>query len=204
MSDVQFQTALSHRSDVAAQDKLSISLNEITDRGMIDLRGGGTDKAFLAAAKKVLGVDLPNKPRTSVSKGDITILWLSIDQWLVTCSRDKVEKLHQSLVKAMGDKIHSLAVNLSDARTIIRLKGDGAREILMKGAPVDLTAGGYGKGAVRRLNFAEIAGMVHFVDDAPDTIDLYVFRSYGEYAWEWLLATAKKPAEIRLFGKQEI
>jgi sarcosine oxidase gamma subunit len=31
-------------------------------------------------------------------------------------------------------------------------------------------------------------------------IDVYVFRSYADYAWEFLLKAARKGAEVRLFG----
>ena len=37
--------------------------------------------------------------------------------------------------------------------------------------------------------------------DKPDTVDLYVFRSYADYTWKWLKATAKPGAVIGLFSK---
>ena len=43
----------------------------------------------MAAAKDALGVDLPRQPRTSVAWGDVKVLWLSIDQWLILCPRDQ-------------------------------------------------------------------------------------------------------------------
>ena len=108
----------------------------------------------------------------------------------------------EDLRSALSDT-HSLAVDLSDARAIIRLQGAGVREILMKGAPVDLLAPDMVKGTVRRLRFGEIAAIVHFVDDRPDTIDLYVFRSYAEFAWDWLIETGRKSAAVKLFGQQD-
>jgi len=57
-------------------------------------------------------------------------------------------------------------------------------------------------GAVRRLRYAEIAAMVHVISTRPDAVDLYVFRSYAEYVWDYLAATAKEAARITLFGKQ--
>ena len=78
---------------VAAPEGLAISIREIPDRGMIDLRGLASDRKFMAAAKEVLGVDLPKQPRTSVAWGDIKLLWLSIEMtpstpiWRVTTLR---------------------------------------------------------------------------------------------------------------------
>ena len=199
MSDLHFETALQGFEPVDAG--LSIAMHEITDQGMIDLRGEPTDRKFTGAVKKVLGADLPNTPRTSTRKGDITILWLSIDQWLVCCPRKATGTLLSDLRKSLGTA-HSLAVDLSDARSVIRLEGEGVREVLMKGVPVDLTLPEYTTGVVRRLRFGEIAAMVHFVSAEPDVIDLYVFRSYADFAWNWLVATGRACAQVKLFGQQ--
>jgi sarcosine oxidase gamma subunit len=32
-----------------------------------------------------------------------------------------------------------------------------------------------------------------------DMIDIYVFRSYADYAWEFLVKAARKGAEVKLF-----
>ena len=65
---------------------------------------------------------------------------------------------------------------------------------------LDLLSGDYAPGTVRRMRYAEIAALIHVVED--DVFDLYVFRSYAHYAWDFLLATAREPAKIRLFGRQ--
>jgi sarcosine oxidase, subunit gamma len=194
MVELSRQSALAHRT---MPDNTSISMREIISRGMIDLRGLTADRKFMAAAKTVLGLDLPKVPRTSTGFGDIKALWLSSDQWLVLCNADKANALHAHLVKELGST-HSLAVNVSDMRAIIRLEGEGVRETLMKGSTLDLTDGTYTPGTVRRLRFAEIAALLHVVEDA--VIDLYVFRSYADYTWEFLLKAARKGSEVRLFS----
>ncbi|MDH3740160.1 MAG: hypothetical protein OER56_01065 [Hyphomicrobiales bacterium] len=202
MSDPQHETALARLASQTNTNGLIIEMSEVAGRGMIDLRGLLSDRKFAQAAKTVLGIDLPKAPRTSASNGDLVVLWLSVDQWLIICAGGRTTKLLGDLNKALAG-IHSLAVDLSDARTIIRLKGNGVREVLMKGAPVDLLAPEMVKGAVRRLRFGEIAAMVHIVDDRPDTFELYVFRSYADFAWDWLAQTAAKPAAVKLFGRQD-
>lgn len=198
MSELYVESPLAHRE---APQGLSIDLREITDRGMIDLRGSATDKKFMAAAKKVLGLDLPKAPRTSVSWGDLKALWLSIDQWLILCSRAKAVELTAALKSELGS-IHSLIVDVSDMRAVLRLEGEGAREVLLKGSSLDLLDENYAAGTVRRMRYAEIAALLHVVED--DVFDVYVFRSYADYAWEFLLATARAPAAVKLFGKQDI
>jgi sarcosine oxidase, subunit gamma len=196
MSELSFESPL---AGVATPLGLAVSVREIADRGMIDLRGLTSDRKFMAAAKEALGIDLPKVPRTSVAWGDIRILWLSTDQWLILCPRAKVGDVLAKLRTGLAG-LHSLAVDVSDMRAVIRVEGDGAREILMKGTSLDLLSGNYEAGTARRMRYAEIAALLHVVEE--DVFDIYVFRSYAHYAWEFLLATARQPAAIRLFGKQ--
>ncbi|HYM99901.1 MAG TPA: sarcosine oxidase subunit gamma family protein [Aestuariivirgaceae bacterium] len=203
MAELQFTSALHHRSDRYGAQGLSIALKEIDDRGMVDLRGLASDDRFTAAVKEVLGLELPLAPRTSAKQGDVSVLWLSIDQWLITMARAEASSLHLRLSNALAG-VHSLVVDMSDARTILRLEGDNVREVLNKATSVDFTGSDMVQGAVRRLRYAEIAAMVHVISTDPDVVDLYVFRSYADYAWNYLLATAKEAARIKLFGKQDL
>jgi sarcosine oxidase, subunit gamma len=190
---LEFESALAHRT---ATENLSISVREILERGMIDLRGLTSDKKFMAAAKSILGFELPKAPRTSASWGDLKALWLSPDQWLILCTRSKTNALLAELNVALGN-IHSLAIDVSDMRAIIRLEGEGVRETVMKGSSLDLISDHYKAGAVRRMRFAEIAALLHVVEE--NVIDIYVFRSYAEYTWAFLAKAARKGAEVRLF-----
>lgn len=176
-----------------------MGLREITDRGMIDLRGLPGDRKFMAAAKAALGAELPKAPRTSVSWGDIKVLWLSVDQWLVLCPLAKANELVARLRSALGT-VHALAVDVSHMRAIMRLEGESVREVLLKGSSLDLLSEDYAPGTVRRMRFAEIAALLHVVDD--QTFDIYVFRSYADYAWDFILATAGRASQVRLFGNQ--
>ncbi len=198
MSDAVYTSPFAHPGAQDGAAELSIAMTGITDRGMIDLRGEAASEKFRQAAKAALGVELPLRPRSSASKGDVTILWLSVDQWLICCPRDKTGALVDTLRKKLG-AVHSLAVDVSDARAIIRLQGDTAREVMMKGSSVDFTLPDYTAGLVRRLVFAEIAALAHIVSDTPSTIDIYVFRSFADYTWKWIEATAKPAATIGLF-----
>ncbi len=174
-----------------------INLREIPDRGMIDVRGSTSDRKFMAAMKKILEIDLPKQPRTSASWGDIKVLWLSIDQWLVICPGSRANELTSKLQDALVG-IHSLIVNVSDMRAVIRLEGAGCREVVMKGTSTDLLDGTFAPGAVKRMRFAEIAALLHVVED--DVIDIYVFRSYAQYAWDFLGKAARKGSEVRIFA----
>jgi sarcosine oxidase, subunit gamma len=198
MVEIHFESALAHHTDLS---NTSINLREIADRGMIDLRGSASDRKFMTAVKKVLGVDAPKAPRSSSAWGEIKCLWLSIDQWLILCPRAKADALVSELNEALNG-LHSLVVNVSDMRAIIRLEGDGCRETLMKGTSLDLLNGSYAPGAVRRMRFAEIAALLHIVEH--NVIDVYVFRSYADYTWEFLLKAARKGSEVILFEQKQL
>ncbi|MGE0004939.1 MAG: sarcosine oxidase subunit gamma [Parvibaculaceae bacterium] len=198
--DPHFESALQFRE--APQD-LAVEIRELTGRGMIDLRGQASDGTFMAAVKAALNLDLPTAPRSSAAWGEVQALWLSTDQWLILCPRARTGELLSSLRQALG-QVHSFAVDVSDMRTIIRLEGDNARVVLLKGSSLDLLSSDYEAGTVRRLRFAEIAALLHVVSEKPDVIDLYVFRSYGNYAWDWLLANGRAAAALRPFGRQPV
>ncbi len=195
MLEARFESPL---AGLAAPTDTYVSIREITERGMIDLRGAASDRKFTAAAKSALGVDLPKQPRTTASWGDIRVFWLSPDQWLITCPRAKAQELAEQLSKDMAG-IHSLAVNVSDMRAIIRLEGEGVREVVMKGSAIDLTHGDYPPGTVRRMRFAEVAALLHIAED--NVIDIYVFRSFAQYTWDFLRKAARKGSEVRVFSK---
>lgn len=203
MADPNLTSALAHRSDVERQPGLSVTLSEIRDRGMIDLRGQADDAKFMAAAKSVLGIALPTEPRSSATKNDMTVLWFSVDHWLVTLPNGSTAKTLAALCKKTEGQF-AFACDVSDARAIIRIEGDGVREALMKGTSLDLTAPEIETGTVRRMLFAEVAAACHVVDGTTGTFDLYVFRSYADYVWEWLMATTRAGARVQLYGAQEV
>lgn len=178
---------------------LALRIWEMPPRGMIDLRGDAGNEAFRASIKQVTGVDLPLTPRTSSAWGEIKILWLSIDQWLIICPRGRLGELIQGLEEALRGR-HVAITDVSDMRAVIRLEGDGVREVLLKGCSLDLLGKGYEPGTVRRVRFAEIAALIQVID--PQTIELYVFRSYAHYAWDFLTVTARAAAHVKLFGEQ--
>lgn len=181
---------------------LAIDVSDGGPHTMIDVRLAEADKKGRNAAAKALGFALPTNPRTSTSAGDVSALWLSIDQWLVVAPHKDRAKLVDGLNTALEGQFSAIT-DLSDARSIIKLRGDGARETIMKGGAADLLADDFGVGSVRRMNFADIAAMVHYRNDDPDELDVFVFRSYADYASRWLAWSARPGANLRLFGKAE-
>ncbi len=201
MADVGFESALGGRNVVASASGSAIDISEIRDTGLIDLRVLPKGRAAMSIAAKELGFSLPHSPRTSASGRGRTALWWSVDQWIVTCPRSRAQVLEKKLEAAFG-RAHSMVTDASDTRVVIRVSGNQVREILMKGCCVDLLAADVTPGHVRRTQIAEIPAAIHFVGDEPLTFDIYVFRSYADYLWQWLAVAGRASAAIQLFGAQ--
>ncbi|MBL8909026.1 MAG: hypothetical protein JNM20_20310 [Rhizobiales bacterium] len=196
MAEPDYRSALHGVGEPAG---LALRIWEMPPRGTIDLRGDAGNEAFRAGVKQVTGVDLPITPRTSAAWGEIKILWLSVDQWLIICPRGRLDETIGGLESALKGQ-HIAVTDVSDMRAVIRLEGEGVREVLLKGCSLDLLGDGYEPGTVRRVRFAEIAALIQVID--AQTIELYVFRSYAHYAWDFLTATARVGAQVKLFGEQ--
>ena len=193
---------LSHREpDPAGEDSL-IAITEIVGRGMIDLKVQPSDRSACDAVREVLGFDLPSTPRSSSRKGERAALWLSIDQHLIITPIAECETQIEALNTALNGHVAAVT-DLSDARAVIRLSGPGASDVIRKGSQADIGGSGPDAGTVSRMPLAGIPAVVHMVQSGSEIIDLYVDRSYGESAWEWLARAARKEAELRVFTKQQ-
>jgi len=179
-----------------------VAIDEIADRAMIDLRIAPGEEQARNAAFSVLGFGLPSAPRSSASEGDRAALWLSIDQWLIVDASNHRQALFEGLSAAL-DGHFAAVTDLSDARAIIRLTGQGAGLILMKGLHPDLSQAGTRAGSVRRGALAGLDAIVHVVGPAPETIDIFVDRSVADHAWSWLARAARPDAAVTPFSRQE-
>ncbi len=160
-----------------------IRIAEIRDLGKIDLRGDPSDRAFMSAAGRALDMLLPTEPCTSIRQGERNALWLGPDQWLITCPRREVADVMKGLDDALG-AVHAAVTDVSAGRTIFRLSGANARDVLAKGCPLDLHDRVVKPGYVAGSVLAKITALFHLTDE--NTIDLYVGRSFADYLWAWL------------------
>jgi sarcosine oxidase subunit gamma len=165
-----------------------VRLGERRDLGKIDLRGDAHDRAFMAAAGRVLDLLLPTDPCTAAVKGRIGALWLGTDEWLVTCPCIEVAGLIGSLRAALQG-VHAAITDLTDGRVAIRVAGPSARAVLAKGTPLDLHLRAFPPGRCAGTLLAKAAVVIHLLDDDPErgpSFDVYVARSFADYLWTWL------------------
>ena len=168
--------------DVAPLPGLGADVAALPSRGMVTLRGDLADAGFAAALEAATGCAVPDVRRSSEA-GDNRALWMSTDEVLVFCDWPSAPGMVATFMEKAGDA-HVLALDVSDARAVFRIEGAKAWRVLAKGAPVDLAPGQFEIGDVRRTRIATVAaGIVKTGDEA---FEVFCFRSYAAYLWNWL------------------
>src|SRR6056297_148774 len=164
--------------------------------GMITLRGDLASKEMKAAVKKAVGLDIPAQRQALMGEGTAA-LWMSPDELLLLCPYERVTETIATLEKALKGR-HFLAVNVSDARTYLHVSGAGAREVLAKLCPVDLSGDAFSPGMFRRTRMAQIPAA--FWLDEAGTFHLVCFRSVADYAFNLLKTAALPGGEVGVYG----
>ena len=140
----------------------------------------------VAALSEALGLTLPQKPKTSASKGSRTALWLGPDEWLVIDgAKDPLEDC------ADVDVLHS-AVGISHRNVAISVTGPGAENTISAGCPQDLSLAVFPAGACSRT----ILGKVEIVllRTGEDSFRVECWRSFSEYVFTFLIEAARDAA----------
>ena len=171
------------------------TVEEIGPVGMITLRGVLASPALQAAVMAAVGVAVP-APRRIEMAADRGAGWMSPDEVLLTLPYAEVPGVLAALTSALAGE-HALAVDVSDARAVFRIKGTRAREVLMKLCPVDLARASFGPGELRRTRVAQVAAAVW--SSGPEEFTLVSFRSVGRYVFDLLANAAAKGSEVGVF-----
>lgn len=158
--------------------------------GKINLRGDSSDQAFMDAVAEAVGAAPPVEANTVATAGKNTILWLGPDEWLVVTPANKQGEAEAALAGALEGQ-HVSIVDGTDARTTIRLHGSDARNVLMKGCPLDLHPRIFGPGQCAQSILVKADVLIHQLDDTP-TYDIFVLCSFSRYLWDWLADAAKE------------
>lgn len=153
--------------------------------GMITLRGDLAAPTLAAAVEEIAGCGLP-ETRRIVFGADHAVAWMSPDELMIFGPLARAARDAERLDAALAGQ-HALVVDVSDARAIFRVSGSAAREVIAKGAPVDLAADAFGPGDLRRTRIGQVAAAIWMPE--RDTIDLMCFRSVSDYMSDWLEAS---------------
>lgn len=140
-----------------------------------------------AAVAGVLGMRLPLAPNTTSVAGDVEVLWMGPDEWLVVAPPG-ADGLLEALEQAIGTE-HATVVDVSDQRTAIDVAGADARDLLLKGCAIDLHPRVFGVGRCAQTLLARAQVVLLPRSDEP-AYRVFVRASFAEYLAEWLLDAA--------------
>jgi sarcosine oxidase subunit gamma len=160
------------------------ALVHIAPRGPLDIAqvaAFGEAAATAERLSKHFGLTITATPNHAVAAGDLTVLWHGPGQWLIVRA-PAATQLADELAALLRDE--AAVVDLGHARTAFRLEGPGARDALARGTSIDLRPAHFAPGACALTALGKIGALLHAV--APDTIDVYVARSYAQAVAEWL------------------
>ncbi|PYE86279.1 sarcosine oxidase subunit gamma [Phyllobacterium leguminum] len=138
----------------------------------------------LGALSRALGLELPVKPKSSVTTGTRTALWLGPDEWLLIDTGDKDLAADLAKVKAL----HS-AVDVSQRNTAILVSGLGAEATINAGCPQDLALAAFPIGAVSRTVLGKIEIVLWRTGEYSFRIECW--RSFSDYAFTFLSEAAR-------------
>lgn len=165
---------------VPIDDLQGVWANEIALQGYISLRGNTQNAAFTKGAKKALGVALPTLPCSLINTPWGAIYWLSPDEWLLTCNREKHAELQHTLQAALV-LVHSQVVDNSGAYTSVFLQGKNADDVLQHCTVYDLHALSANKVAGTTFGKSSVILQRH-----ENGYILTFRRSFADYIWRYL------------------
>jgi sarcosine oxidase subunit gamma len=139
----------------------------------------------LAEAKKILGVALPQKPKTSTKKGDVQCFWIGPDEWLILDVDGST--LPEKFAKAGNGKFS--AVDVSHRNTGIIVSGLKAADVINSGCPQDLSLSAFPAGAASRTLLGKSEIVLVRISESEFRIECW--RSFSDYVWKYLTDAVK-------------
>jgi len=157
-------------------------------RGVSLAQATGFAPGVLAAAlRDTLGIAVDAKPNRASGGGDAVALWLGSERYMVVTPAGRAPSAADRLGQALKSDQAGI-VDLDQARTVVRLSGRHARDVLAKGCLIDVHPLALPQGACAQTALFHVNALIHAV--ASDTFDLYVARSHGQSFWEALTDAA--------------
>ena len=159
-------------------DAPGVILAECRPRSMVQLNGA-PEPGVLADALGATAADVTSNRRFEA--GAVSYAWNGPGQWLA----ESEERRPRELIDHVGSALRAhgaSTTDLSHARTVVRVSGPAATDLLAKLCPIDIEVMRDGDSAVT------LAGPfnVQVVKTGNEEFRLYVFRSFGLAMWEML------------------
>ena len=171
--------------------------------GLVGVRGDLSDDNVAQGVGGRVRIALPGVRQAALRHEDGSgWYWMAPDELLLRVPLDHAVAAVNALESALSG-MHCMVAELSDSRAFFRISGPTAREVLAKGAPVDLHPEAFRRGMFRRTHVAGIAAAFSLVAEDPDTFELFCSRSYARYMRDWLVNAARPGAVVGLYAPSE-
>ena len=171
----------------------AVLLESMPFNAQVDLRADPADRPLLGRLGAALGVDLPMRPNTvgSAPGGVRRALWLGPDEWLIVDADGTAEAILATLLGAF-EGAPGAVVDVSANRTMLRLAGPSAREILETGCSIDLHPRAFAPGRCAQTTIARTSAILVEVEPSDDAgggpdYRLLARPSFAGYLASWLL-----------------
>ena len=191
MSNGQAQARSAFEQIDFSQMGTDASVIDVQDLGAlchINIRGDIDNPQFADACQQVLGLSLPREANTFVIENDAQVVWLGPNEWLfVSASHDAattVEKLRNAL-----QGLFSSVNDVSGGNATLDISGSKARDMLLKGCPIDLHPREFTVGQSAQTLVAKTAVIIWQIDESP-VYRLMVRRSFADYLGHWMIDAA--------------
>ena len=150
-----------------------LNISEVKDLTIVQIVQYKKSKAQLNSIQ-IDGLELPLQNSKVSSNKETRILWSAPSTWLVISRKENIDKIIEEKCKNENFAI----TDISHSRSVIQIKGIQAKEILKKGCPINFNE--FEKNNCAGTVFHGITILVDFVDNNPDTFNLFTLRSFGE------------------------
>lgn len=159
------------------------TLREFPSLLLVNLRGNLGAAEFKSAVTSVLGAAPPAEPNAVATSGEIGVLWLGPDEWLVTAPAERSDLAERLGVALAGQ--HCSVIDVSQGRVVLELEGDEAGAVLAQGSSLDLRPRSFGPGRCAQTTFARVPVILEQMDAAP-RFRIFVRASFAPYVTDWL------------------
>lgn len=158
------------------QDHNGVNITAIENRSIVSLT---VANGSIAQARK----QLPLADALCAADLEPRSLWVGPNHWLLISDTVVPEALLKRCHEALAGIVYN-ALDQSAGLAVFRVTGYGGRELLATGSGLDLRADSFAVGACCRTRLAKIATTI--VAAYPETLEIYLDRSYAHYFDKWL------------------
>jgi heterotetrameric sarcosine oxidase gamma subunit len=165
----------------------SVVITELAGLGLATVAcRKGQASALSAAVGKAYSVDLPANSGAEQGAA-VRFIGYGPGQWLAVSE----SLANEALASELAAKLQGLASvsDQSGGRTVLRVSGNRARDVLAKGLPLDLDPRAFPLGSAATSAISHIGVQLWQADDTR-SYDIAIFRSLSESFWRWLTASA--------------